>query len=390
MKKSDKTREQLLNELEKSKKRIAELEESETWRKQAEERNRLEREILDLTNTLNHAANKGDSLHEIIELFNQRVKNVFSVNYATVYLLSQNREHLIMQNLSLPLNLMRHIEKLIGMDIPKVKIHLNAGSIYSGILQADKPRITNNLATIRQMMTECTESKALQKLVPAISRIMNYRSVLSVPLVVNGKAIGLVDMSSKETFSEFDMKSFMIFSEQFTLIVKRKHAEKALRIERDNLKNIFEAIEDGVYIVNQQYDIQYVNTVLVNDFGPYEGHKCYEYFHDLDDVCPWCKNADVLAGKTVRWEWFSSKNGKTYDLIDTPLKNPDGSISKLEIFRDITERKQAEEELKQKMKQLERFNKVVVDRELRMIELKREINDLLKKAGLEKKYSSPD
>ena len=57
---------------------------------------------------------------------------------------------------------------------------------------------------------------------------------------------------------------------------------------------------------------------------------------------------------------------------------------------DITERKQAEEELKQKMKQLERFNKVAVDRELRMIDLKREINELLEKAGLEKKYSSAE
>ena len=118
-----------------------------------------------------------------------------------------------------------------------------------------------------------------------------------------------------------------------------------MRVERDNLKNIFETMEDGVYIVNQQYDIQYVNPVLVKDFGVSEGQKCYEYFHDLTEACPWCKNPDVFAGKTVRWEWFSSKNGKTYDLIDTPLKNSDGSTSKLEIFRDITERKQMEEEL---------------------------------------------
>jgi len=85
-----------------------------------------------------------------------------------------------------------------------------------------------------------------------------------------------------------------------------------------------------------------VNPVLVKDFGVYKGRRCYEYFHDRTEVCPWCKNPDVFAGKTVRWEWFSSRNGKTYDLIDTPLKNPDGSISKLEIFRDITERKKAE------------------------------------------------
>jgi PAS domain S-box-containing protein len=104
---------------------------------------------------------------------------------------------------------------------------------------------------------------------------------------------------------------------------------------------------DGVYIANQEYDIEYVNPVLEKDFGSWEGRKCYEYFHDRKESCSWCKSKDVFAGKTVRWEWYSTKNRKTYDLIDTPLKNPDGSLSKLEIFRDITERKKVEEQLEQ-------------------------------------------
>ena len=77
--------------------------------------------------------------------------------------------------------------------------------------------------------------------------------------------------------------------------IGRKRPEEALRFERDNLRNIFESIEDGIYIVNQQYDIQYVNHVLVKDFGYYEGRKCYEYFHDRDEVCPWCKNHQESA-----------------------------------------------------------------------------------------------
>ncbi|MBU8923315.1 MAG: PAS domain S-box protein [Bacteroidales bacterium] len=118
-----------------------------------------------------------------------------------------------------------------------------------------------------------------------------------------------------------------------------------LRVESDKLKSIFGAMEDGVYIVNQQYDIEYVNPVLAKEIGAYDGRKCYEYFIDRKEKCPWCKNAEVFAGKTVRWEYYLDKTGKTYDLIDTPLKNSDGSISKLEILRDITDLKRAEESL---------------------------------------------
>ena len=38
-----------------------------------------------------------------------------------------------------------------------------------------------------------------------------------------------------------------------------KNAGKAFQTERDKLKNIFEAIQDGIYIVNWECDIEYAN-----------------------------------------------------------------------------------------------------------------------------------
>ncbi len=55
-------------------------------------------------------------------------------------------------------------------------------------------------------------------------------------------------------------------------------------------------------------------------------------------------------------------------------------------FRDITERKQAEKELHEHMEELERFSRLTVDREEKMIQLKEEINNLMEKKGQEKKY----
>ncbi len=57
--------------------------------------------------------------------------------------------------------------------------------------------------------------------------------------------------------------------------------------------------------------------------------------------------------------------------------------------QDITERKQAEENLKKRMNELQIFNDATVNREIKMIELKKEINELMQKSGQEPKYEIP-
>jgi PAS domain S-box-containing protein len=93
-------------------------------------------------------------------------------------------------------------------------------------------------------------------------------------------------------------------------ITARKQAEEALQREHNKLTSILDTLPDGVYIVNQQYDIEYINPVIEKVFGPINGRKCYSYLHDRTEVCPWCKNKEVFAGQSVRWEWYSFKNNK--------------------------------------------------------------------------------
>ena len=128
-------------------------------------------------------------------------------------------------------------------------------------------------------------------------------------------------------------------------ITKRKQAEETVQKERNKLLSILNAIPSGVYIVSEQYDIEYVNPVIEQESGPVNGRKCYSYLHNRTEVCPWCQNEKVFAGESVQREWHSFKNDKYYDQFDTPIKNADGSISKLKILHDITARKQAEKAL---------------------------------------------
>ncbi|KPA19023.1 protein containing ATP-binding region, ATPase-like protein [Candidatus Magnetomorum sp. HK-1] len=158
----------------------------------------------------------------------------------------------------------------------------------------------------------------------------------------NGDIIWL-QWTNQAIFGNNNIQEFFAVARDISESTLEKNARQ---LERDNFINILNSMQDGVYIVNQEHDIEFINHALKEAFGPIKGRKCYEYFHDKKNVCKWCKNKEVFSGKTVRWEWFSDKSKKFYDLIDTPLRKPDGSVSKLEIFRDISLLKEAETILK--------------------------------------------
>ena len=149
----------------------------------------------------------------------------------------------------------------------------------------------------------------------------------------------------KKPFDSIEIRqSACALTEKWNMARSLDESMEDLNREKENFLNILESMEDGVYIVDQEHNIKYVNPVLVQEFGAFQGRKCYDYFHGREADCPWCRNEEVFAGKTVRWEWFFPKTKKTYDLLGTPLKQSDGSIKKLEIFRDITDRKEIEKE----------------------------------------------
>lgn len=149
----------------------------------------------------------------------------------------------------------------------------------------------------------------------------------------------------------------VLYEESQQQLAERRRAENALQCERNNLLAVLGAMEDGVHVVDQQYVMQYANLALEEDFGPHERRKCYEYFHDRQEVCPGCKAQQISDGKTIRWDWCSSKTRKTYEQLDTPLTNPDGSVWKLGISRDVTKRRRAERALQLSHRVLEIVNR---------------------------------
>jgi signal transduction histidine kinase len=118
----------------------------------------------------------------------------------------------------------------------------------------------------------------------------------------------------------------------------------ALATERDKLYRVLDMMPDGVCVINQQCEVEYVNSVMERQWGPAGERNCCAYFRDQQGPCPICENSGVFTGQSTSWEWSSEKTGRTYELFAIPLSSAEGEAAILEIFRDITERRAAEGE----------------------------------------------
>jgi signal transduction histidine kinase len=132
--------------------------------------------------------------------------------------------------------------------------------------------------------------------------------------------------------------SFAIFRD----ISDRKRAELQAGVERDRLRRILDAMPDGVYMVGEDWQLQYVNPALLSRGGPLDCRKCFEYFHARTEPCEDCANPQVFAGASTHREYTTRNGGVTYDIQDVPVTGDDGKPARLVFLRDITERKSAE------------------------------------------------
>lgn len=148
--------------------------------------------------------------------------------------------------------------------------------------------------------------------------------------------------------------------------VKRKNLEvkgqrENLQKSLDNLESahnrmltIIESIGAVVYIIDvTTYKIIYINKLGMEIYGEVVGSLCWQTLHQgMEGPCDFCPNNkliydDSLAGKTYAWEHFNPSIQRWFSMHDRLLRWIDGSLVKIQISVDITERKQQEMELKE-------------------------------------------
>lgn len=126
----------------------------------------------------------------------------------------------------------------------------------------------------------------------------------------------------------------------------RLKAENAIKQSESKYHAMVENFDGLVYICSSDYKIQFMNRKLVERTGDNcIGMDCFKVLHDKDTRCEWCVNDRVMQGETVRWQLQSPKDHRWYDILNAPLYNADGTISKHAMITDITLQKKFESSL---------------------------------------------
>ncbi|GAX60230.1 hypothetical protein SCALIN_C07_0041 [Candidatus Scalindua japonica] len=145
---------------------------------------------------------------------------------------------------------------------------------------------------------------------------------------------------------------------------KRKLLEQELLISKKTLGAVFNGIQDGICIIDLEYNIIKANRTMEKWYShslPLVKQKCHNVFYGKSEPCLDCPVIRTFNNDTYEYElitYTGPKEGINFLERHTfPLKDDKNNITGLvEYVRDITKYKKAEKTLEEQKKDLELKN----------------------------------
>ncbi len=182
-------------------------------------------------------------------------------------------------------------------------------------------------------------------------------------------------------------------------ITEHKRVYESLRQSENRFKRALDNIPDAVVIYDKELKIQYINAAMqratgrpVSDFiGKREEEvwppEVYQVYMPM--ILESLNTGEVQSLDTELY--FRNIDLRNLRINYVPLFDDKGDVLEImAITNDYTERKQTGEKIAEQIRELQRWHAVMLDREDRAIELKREVNALLVQAGQPPRYPSTE
>ncbi|KAF1084766.1 Sporulation kinase E [Sporotomaculum syntrophicum] len=206
----------------------------------------------------------------------------------------------------------------------------------------------------------------------------NIKTIIWVPLISKGIAFGtyvLYDTRLRETPQE-ELKALKQISAMITIaaysnkylsqlnqktnelekeIARRKQVEATLREKESFLTSVIESIQDGLCVIDQDFNIMRVNTTVERWYSegiPHIGKKCYEVLMGRTKICEECpahntlitgkSGCAVLPRKDIDGEIIGRHEIYSFPFVYQKTYQTEGMIL---YIRDVTQKLKTEQEM---------------------------------------------
>ncbi len=137
-------------------------------------------------------------------------------------------------------------------------------------------------------------------------------------------------------------------------IDERLEAQRALSESHERFLTVLNSIDADVYVAEMEtYEILFMNEHMRANFGAdYVGEICWKVFRNDSVPCGHCTNDKLLDPNgqptgVITWECQNPLTKKWYTNYDRAIKWNDNRYVRLQVGTDITERKKAEQSLRE-------------------------------------------
>ncbi len=275
-----------------------------------------------------------------------------------------------------------------------VKLECLCGKILSGRTNPDLPFFTRGGSFWTNSTTNLTTTTkdGLNNTIRNRCNKEGYESVALIPIRANAKIIGLLQLNGyrKNLFNLSLIEAMEGTAKHIGNALVNKGLQEDKKKSEKQFMNLLHTSKDAILLIDKNTFIE-CNNATVEMLG-YRNKEEFLMTHPSKlspefqpDGSSSIEKANAMIDAALekgyyRFEWIHTKaNGQDFpvEVSLTPISYQGKTLIHC-VWRDISEIKKSEKELLKKIHDLEIFNKAAVEREIKMIELKKKIEELKK------------
>jgi PAS domain S-box-containing protein len=183
-----------------------------------------------------------------------------------------------------------------------------------------------------------------------------YKSSIATPIFHGENIYGALNVYADQT-DLFDAEEIKLLEEVAGDIgyalwaieskQRQEQAQQDIGYLKEFNENIINAMPDPIDIIDKDMVLVFQNRASREKYGDGLGKKCHKHYRKNIFPCEYCTAVLSLTDKTIHVRETRMEDGSWLEIHSLPISLPDGQQCALEIMKEITDRKLAEEALKE-------------------------------------------